>query len=206
MLCQLCLYSNFVLVIRADDDTLWAMGIGEYDRCATCYPLPVLQPLYLTHTAYSPPFAASGSAVQSEAAIEAGEEGLVTNPAAQQTAHIPASAILCKGNHRVAVLFSHGTDPFSSKTASSSKLNFNSRAEGPVITTKAFEVVLHAQQAFLQPVEFCVPPSSVTPNESIDAGEDPLRGDATVPSPTLRVTDYSVGWQHSLMILDTSSP
>ena len=35
--------SNFTLVMRASDDSLWAMGIGEEDRCCVPLPVPVQQ-------------------------------------------------------------------------------------------------------------------------------------------------------------------
>lgn len=45
--------SHFTLVARADDDTLWTIGLGEHDRNANPIPLPV-QNDFRVATAQSP--------------------------------------------------------------------------------------------------------------------------------------------------------
>jgi alpha-tubulin suppressor-like RCC1 family protein len=116
--------SNFSLVIRAVDDSLWAVGLGEEDRLCIAEPVPVQQ------AAGAAPDAAPGTVVSSPQ--------VVLGPA----------AVLRRGYQRV-VLFDAASTSASASPTTTTWATYTNPA-GP---ERVFEVVLHDGEAFLDPLE-----------------------------------------------------
>lgn len=147
------LSSNFNIVILADDNTLWVMGVGEHDRNMNSKPLPV----HLYDTDWN------------------------SNNSDSNSPLIPCvvdvSVRLQKGYKRV-ILFD-----MTSKISDTRKAMrlFATPTTDTVAYNKyasiAFEVVLHADEAFLQPMDLPgLPPNGL-------------------------LLDLSVGWQHKLALV-----
>lgn len=155
--------SNFNMVIVAEDNSLWALGLGEHDRNMNSVPLPVR--LYDTDWNRS---SSGGSSTSSES------EG---NSCLTACA-IDTTVRLQKGYKRVLVFDTTSTvcDPHRAMkrfaTATTDTEAYNKCA------SIAFEVVLHEDEAFLQPVEL----------PGLPAGG--------------RLLDLSVGWQHTLALVE----
>ena len=115
--------------MRADDKTLWAIGVGEYDRNGIPLPIPVEAEVLDYDPEHPPPFTPA-----------------IVEPETQ----------LIKGHNRVGVLTREGVYS---------------------------EVVLHEQQAYIQPM----------------MDREYFHG---VPADH-RITNVSIGWQHTLI---TCSP
>ena len=121
---MLC-HSNTGVIMRAHDKTLWAIGVGEYDRNGIAHPIPVEAEVLDYDPEHPPPFT---------------------------LATIEHDTALIKGHNRVGVLTSEGVYS---------------------------EVVLHENQAYIQPMM------------------DRLYFQG-IPSDS-RITDVSIGWQHTLV-------
>jgi len=116
--------SNFTLVLRATDDSLWAMGIGEEDRCAVPEPVPVQQ------------------ATVAGADVPAGQA--VTSPQVV----LGPDAVMRKGYQRV-VLFDRGH----SNGAEGGGANATVWSTYGQPSERVFEVVVHDGEAFLHPMD-----------------------------------------------------
>ena len=131
--------SNFTLVLRCEDGSLWAMGMGEYDRSTSPYPLRVQQ----------------ANLQSSEESSDATDTTTTTIMDIDPPVILSRTAKLCKGFQRVAivtdtpkVLDTHGL------TVATPILS-----EAPISTTattlgnnvlSVYEVVIHAGEAFLK--------------------------------------------------------
>lgn len=135
-------FSNFTVVVRATDGSLWTIGMGEYDRNVVCEPTAVLAP----HTEEE-------DKLLEEARCEGREDQFkiplhVAGPGAR----------LVKGHQRVHLLEDSNPPLPTSPTASKS---------APTIRTKVYDVVLHNFESYVLPVDVSVP-SEQLPNAELD--------------------------------------
>jgi hypothetical protein len=138
--------SNVTLVIRTEDNSLWAIGLGEYDRNFVCEPIPVQDVLNDDASQYS----------------ESSSGGVHTPPVV-----LPPGTKVVKGHKRVSLIYPK-----------------NARAKDGNGINALYDVILHEKEAFLQDVS------------DIEFENDQYQ-DATI-------VDYSAGWLHNLLVLETS--
>jgi hypothetical protein len=174
--------SNFTLVIRCSDGSLWAMGMGEYDRSTAPEPLRVQQANVLQESVPAADGAGDGA-------------GLDLDPPVQ----MPPTARLLKGFQRVAIVTDTPRaaphtqapglvvpDPALTTTATATapapaSAPTSDSSEGPGRAWTVYEVVIHADEAFLK-----------VKTLDMGSGSD---GATTV-------VDYATGWQHALLVVE----
>ena len=164
--------SNFTLVLRCEDGSLWAMGMGEYDRSTSPYPLRVQQ--------------ANVQALEESSPVET--TGIANHMDIDPPVLLPRTAKLCKGFQRVAIVTdtpnvldipgltvptSTVSEPPSTSISSSTTLGSNALT--------VYEVVIHAGEAFLKIKDLDI---------------------TTDDGPSTKIIDYSTGWQHNLLIVE----
>lgn len=229
MLCS-PLDSNFNLVMRAEDGSLWALGMGEHDRNANPLPLPV-------QTDYHPVLTA-------EEAVQAAELGL-TSAVLDETdgkyyVRLPTMSIADQQNS------SHnsntgtkswkksrlGQSSNSSQTAHATT-NSNSTSQGPpptlllrghhrvaVITNESTIDVAAVTQDIEQRRALAGPDDLVRGTTTINRASFPTQGiyevvvhkgeayliEAAMPMQAgqgpYRLLNLSVGWQHKMMLVE----
>ena len=176
--------SNFTLVIRCDDGSLWAMGLGEYDRSTSPQPLRVQQ-------------------------VNALHDLEPENPPTPDTANstdldqdppvvLPPTARLRKGFQRVVIV----TDtPSMLNTSGVVVVGAGGGAaairEGEMAV---YEVVIHAGEAFLKVKRLQMDDATATATATATAIATATATASATDSPR-SIVDYSTGWQHSLLIV-----
>jgi len=155
--------SNFGLVILAEDGTLWALGMGEHDRDMNCTPLPVY--------VYDP-----------ESSTRSSDLSFTT-----QTVRIGSDVEMRKGYKRVCLFTTerHAQPDSQSilnatpvQTGPSNQTNTSSPSPSHKIAHSAYEVVIHNDEASIQP---------------LDLSDLPVNA---------KLLDVSVGWVHSLALIE----
>jgi hypothetical protein len=153
---KLCaLFSQFTLTIRANDDTLWCMGLSEYDRNASLNPVPVFND-----------FRVVGSPKE-----EIAPEAILPFPASKY--------LLKKGHKRVSMHSNIDHVHF----ADEEQLEDQTGSARPALA-KSFDIVLHKGQAYLLPLEMKFTHADLHSSSG------------------KKIVDYSVGWQHELLLVE----
>ena len=169
--------SNFTLVLRCEDGSLWAMGMGEYDRSTSPYPLRVQQANLQS---------SEGTTTSSSVATDPTMD--IDPPVI-----LPRTAKLCKGFQRVAIVTDTPSVLDTPGLIVSTPILSDPPPTAPTATTatatsvttmgnnvlSVYEVVIHAGEAFLKV-------------KTLD-----ITGDAKT-----KIVDYSTGWQHNLLIVE----
>lgn len=171
--------SNWVVVVVADDNSVWALGKEEYDRHSHCTPIRVETDFDLN----------DGKRV-SNLEEEEGKEGDAAAAKANSSSTnrdnsnsfsnsktndrgspltIPPGTILKKGYNRVALIFP-------------------ARIDG--LRQLLFEVVLFQGEAYLQKLKI---ERETTASHNNNSESE---------SVAFNVLDYSAGWQHSMVVVE----
>lgn len=193
--------SNFNLVIRASDGSVWALGMGEHDRNANPLPLRVQSDFHFPRgtsaTSACTTEGASGAKegagrVYAEVDPADGKHYLVL-PLSQSS---EGNGMLLRGHHRVTVVTEEAPVDVPAAQRALQERQVSAAADeilrGPTTVNRAhfpqqglFEVVVHEGEAYL--IELVLPMGSERNKEQ----------------PQYRLLNYSSGWRHNLMVVDT---
>ena len=146
------IFSQFSLTIRASDDSLWCIGLGEHDRNANPNPLPVFND-----------FRVVGSPKE-----EVAPDAVLPFPSSKY--------VLKKGQKRVSL----HSDIEHIHFADMEPIE----GQAPPAHHKSFDIILHQGQAYLIPLEI-----KYTHEDLINTNR--------------KIVDYSVGWQHELLLVES---
>lgn len=163
--------SNFCLVALASDESLWALGLGEYDRNGNPYFIRVETDFHSPPSHPDP--TPSKHFTSAPTTSSSSTSSSITSDLPTVFVRVPPSAKLRKGHRRVSVLYDREA------------------ADSPSLLPSAgdfscFEVVLHMGEAYLLEADLDRCPGA---REKLGADK-------------YRLIDYSVGWQHSLLIAE----
>ena len=188
--------SNFNIVILADDGSLWALGMGEYDRNSNPEPLRVQTDF---HSALDSNIHGSEEIVHRSAYGQVDEgsgkmcimvpivEGIEANTS---TISNTEKTFLRKGHQRVSLIVPEfKSTENEDKTTTSDTVNYSYTAQ--YLNVGAYEVVVHEGEAYLIQLDLSI---------SADRGA----GKSDKPTQPLRVVDYSSGWKHSLLVVENA--
>ncbi len=175
--------SMFSTVIRADDGSMWALGVGEYDRNTVSVPVPILEPL-LEECGYpletvSPSREGLGLFSSTSSPSSSSSDTLELNTEEDVPCIAHKEVALKKGHQRVQVVFPSGVSPTSNPTFS------RDMHPGAML----FDVVLHNKEAYLKRSKLPIPRIANDSGELVDA----------------EIVDFSSGWQHNALILSANS-
>jgi hypothetical protein len=123
--------SNFSIVIRATDGTLWAMGMGEYDRNGVSVPTTVLSPINPN--------------------IDHGQISSNNNTSQDIPFIATSDSQMKKGNKRVS-LVTHSIDGNALK---------DNAINHSWLCSEIYDVILHNFEAYLKPVDLTFQQNSV---------------------------------------------
>lgn len=196
------------MALRADDNTLWAIGLGEIDRNVIPRPVPVQPPRKEDFHGYEivTPVGedlAAGSSKNDETLNSSSTPSQDSVQSSDvQPIKLPDTVRLCKGHQRISLLFDRSTIPFP-LFGDMSKLDDEEQHDHLRIDTRGFELILNEEEAFLQPFENLTINSQQETNNSSD---DQLSGaDSNNNNLHHEILDLSTGWQHSVLILNSRS-
>ena len=169
---MLCL-SIFSSIIVADDDTMWAIGVGEHDRNFIANPIPVLRPVPRPMESESSTswFRTLFPKAESNTEID------IDYSKYDIPAHL-GSGLLRKGYKRVSVLYNPGTSPYADESK-------NNALKGDY-----YDIILHNGEAYYLQLALDPPTVSGTVSGSSDSSD----------SSDQFIVDYSAGTNHSILL------
>lgn len=163
------------MALRAEDDTLWIMGIADHDHNVHNYPVQVMS--------YQP---SSDKAHDDSRDMSA------------QPIQIPRDAKLKRGHTKISIIFPKSPSidyetygmphTYSTEYVAASSIKDDQFVIESI--NKVFDIVLTDSKAFLSPVRDIF----FEKDTFLDKAHDKSNGNYSIE-------DYSCGWQHSMLIL-----
>lgn len=167
--------SSAAIILRAEDDSLWVLGMSEFDRTLYSVPIPVCN--------YIP----NGD-----------------SPDVEEQIYLPKTAMLKKGHGRVSVVYPKVYSDKYHIDVGPAYVNqkpvepkFN---ETNLKLNQVYEIVLTEGIAFFIPADDIIFERHVIGDSTIDGK---MLGDDV--STQYSIVDYCVGWQHRLIVLQNDN-